>query len=202
MLFFKYGRSLLKYQLGYNKMLEELYQIDTNILYFFNKNLSNYILDDLLRLYTIDFWHTIPAFVIIIPILVLILDKKDGKKLFSLFTISYILSIILSRILKYTIQRLRPVITENFINKLVIEKGYSFPSEHTLFAFLIATILSYKYPKYAPIWFILAIIMGIARVYEGVHYPSDVICGGLIGIIIGYLTIHNKNRIYKLFKLI
>ncbi|WP_052334575.1 phosphatase PAP2 family protein [Methanobrevibacter wolinii] len=183
-------------------MLEELYQIDTNILYFFNKNLSNHILDDLLRLYTIDFWHTIPAFVIIIPILVLILDKKEGKKLFSLFTISYILSIILSRILKYTIQRLRPLITENFINKLVIEKGYSFPSEHTLFAFLIATILSYKYPKYAPIWFILAIIMGIARVYEGVHYPSDVICGGLIGIIIGYLTIHNKNRIYKLFKLI
>ncbi|MGN1363665.1 MAG: phosphatase PAP2 family protein [Methanobrevibacter sp.] len=155
----------------------------------------------MLRLYTIDFWHIIPAFVVVIPILVLILDKEYGKKMFSLFTVGYITSIITSRILKYSIQRLRPLVTEDFINKLVIEKGYSFPSEHTLFAFLIATILSYKYPKYTPIWFILAIIMGIARIYEGVHYPSDVICGGLIGILIGYITIDNKDRIYKLFKM-
>ena len=59
----------------------------------------------------------------------------------------------------------------------------SFPSAHTASAFSLATALSIKYPK----WYVIApsavwaCSVGFARMNEGVHYPSDVLAGALIG---------------------
>lgn len=61
--------------------------------------------------------------------------------------------------------------------------GSSFPSAHTASAFSLATALSIKYPK----WYVIApsavwaCSVGFARMNEGVHYPSDVFAGALIG---------------------
>lgn len=63
------------------------------------------------------------------------------------------------------------------------ESDSSFPSSHTSAAFSLATSLSIKYPK----WYVIApsftwaCSVGFARMNEGVHYPSDVIGGALIG---------------------
>ncbi|NDV57592.1 phosphatase PAP2 family protein [Bacteroides sp. 519] len=63
------------------------------------------------------------------------------------------------------------------------ESSSSFPSAHTASAFALATSLSIKYPK----WYVIApsavwaCSVGFARMNEGVHYPSDVIAGAIIG---------------------
>jgi undecaprenyl-diphosphatase len=89
-----------------------------------------------------------------------------------------------STVLKITIQRERPFITyPNIIYQKTEVGSYSFPSGHTNFAFATATSLTLAFPK----WYVIvpaysyAAAVGYSRMYLGVHYPSDVLAGALIG---------------------
>lgn len=87
--------------------------------------------------------------------------------------------------LKFLIQRQRPLHFLKTTPKLPTSPGEiidpSFPSAHTLFAFMMATLLSIWFPRYRVIFFIVAGIIGWTRIYLGLHYPTDVIAGGLLG---------------------
>jgi undecaprenyl-diphosphatase len=58
--------------------------------------------------------------------------------------------------------------------------------------------LKTKFKKWPAIFFIWAFGISFAQVYVGVHYPVDIICGGLIGILIGYLSGKSFNKSYGL----
>ncbi len=85
---------------------------------------------------------------------------------------------------KYLIDRERPY--DRYPDRVIAydhESTPSFPSAHTAAAFSLATSLSLKYPK----WYVIApsaiwaCSVGVSRMQEGVHYPSDVIAGAVIG---------------------
>ena len=92
-------------------------------------------------------------------------------------------------IMKTLVHRKRPD-----INRMINERGYSFPSGHSLISSLVFGYLIYKlnntiknkFIKYFVIGIIVCIILsiGISRIYLGVHYFSDVLCGFLEGFII------------------
>jgi len=92
-------------------------------------------------------------------------------------------------IMKTLVHRKRPD-----INRMISERGYSFPSGHSLISSLVFGYLIYKlnntiknkFIKYLVIGIIVCIILsiGISRIYLGVHYFSDVLCGFLEGFII------------------
>ena len=92
--------------------------------------------------------------------------------------------------LKYSFNRERPFITYPDITKKSDGGSPSFPSGHTSSAFSTATSLSLAYPK----WFIIipsytwAGTVGFSRMHLGVHYPSDVLIGALVGAGSAYLT--------------
>jgi membrane-associated phospholipid phosphatase len=89
--------------------------------------------------------------------------------------------------LKYTVKRERPFITypDDIVNKSGIDwsDSYSFPSGHSTMAFATATALSLEYPK----WYVIvpsyayAGTVAYSRMHLGVHYPSDVLTGAIIG---------------------
>lgn len=57
----------------------------------------------------------------------------------------------------------------------------SFPSGHAAGAFSLATVLSNRYPRLRPVFYLVASAVALSRVYLGRHYPSDVLAGSLIG---------------------
>src|SRR5262249_49954455 len=75
----------------------------------------------------------------------------------------------------------------------------SFPSGHTTSIFALATILALHVNKkrYACLFFIVAITVGYSRVYNGCHFPADVIAGAILGTIsavIVYLIFSNQGK--------
>lgn len=92
-------------------------------------------------------------------------------------------------ILKNVVARPRPCWLNPGIPLLVpMPTDYSFPSGHALSSFLAATILGKTDRKFGFVAFPLAALIAVSRLYLYVHFPSDVLCGALIGMGIGYLT--------------
>ena len=86
--------------------------------------------------------------------------------------------------LKNLFLRSRPCWLDPSVRLLIsVPRDYSFPSGHTATAFALATSLCVKYPK----WYVIgpsalwACSVGMSRMNEGVHYPSDVLAGAVIG---------------------
>lgn len=135
---------------------------------------------------------------LIIVSIVFILLLKD-KKMGFIILLNLTLAAISNHTLKQIIRRQRP--NENC---LVLEKGFSMPSGHSMvgmafYGFLIYIIfkrVNNKFIKYSLITLLslLIISIGISRIYLGVHYFSDVIAGFLFAIsyLIVFITIINK----------
>lgn len=128
----------------------------------------------------------------------LVKDKKYSK----LIMLNLALSFILNKILKLIIARPRPPRL-----RLVIENGYSFPSGHSMVSFAFYGFLIYlinknlknkkiKYPLII-LLSLLILLIGISRIYLGVHYVTDVLGGYIIGLIylIVFIKILKKKKI-------
>lgn len=85
--------------------------------------------------------------------------------------------------LKYSVNRTRPYVTYHDLQPYQTDTDPSFPSGHATFSFFTATTLSMYYPR----WYVIApsylwaAAVGYSRLDLGVHYPTDVLAGAIIG---------------------
>lgn len=85
--------------------------------------------------------------------------------------------------LKSLLSRERPYnILQNLNTFGITLKDYSFPSGHTSASFSIAMTIALNVPKLSILVFTVALLIGISRIYLGVHYPTDVLAGMILGI--------------------
>lgn len=168
-------------------MLEFLYQVDLKFLYFINHTLSNPFFDKLFPFIT-DVKHWYIAYIILFLILIV-----KGGRIGRIAAVAILLLIITtdqfnSFFLKNLVSRIRPCNIYSDLNVLVTcTESFSFPSSHAVNNFGAAIFFTKIFPKYKWSVFSVAILMAFSRPYVGIHYPSDVIGGALIGMIFGYI---------------
>lgn len=94
-------------------------------------------------------------------------------------------------VLKVLVNRVRPyVAVEGLIPIARLPADASFPSGHTGASFAVASVLFLCMPKKIGIPAIfLAALIGFSRLYLGVHYPTDVLAGALVGMCTGWLAV-------------
>ncbi len=112
---------------------------------------------------------------------------------------TFLASAFITVVSKKIIKTDRPYDTYPMVQPVVSEASYSMPSGHTSTAFATATSLSLAYPKWyvvAPS-FVWAGAIGYSRMHLGVHYPSDVLAGAIVGSGSAYLTYKANQWINK-----
>ena len=165
-------------------------QIDKGDELFLIKGIRTDLLDQVMP------WVTrLSEEVVYIPLIILFLflDRLGALML----TVGGLLSTAVSSVLKGFFEMPRPRIWLSARNRLDefdtialnhIHDGFtSFPSGHTLAAFVLATILAYLRPKYQLLFLIGAVLVGFSRIYLVQHFLEDVLFGSILGVMLGVI---------------
>ena len=149
-----------------------------------------------------DFFVGITFFsssIIFIFLTVLFMQKNKKKWLLPLW-LTMLVSVIISFLLKVSVQRIRPYqmelisILPGFESLAHSVWNFSFPSFQTMLVFSAVPFLSKEFPRFRYVWIIFASLVALSRVYLGLHFLSDVILGGLIGYLLGAAVIKTEKE--------
>ena len=168
-------------------MIEILKKIDNTILRWINIKFRNKAFDKTMPIIT----SVGNLGIIWIVISVLLMTKKDYRVLVKTILIDLVITTIIGEgIIKNIIKRKRPFYDDDK-KELLISRPitYSFPSGHTASSFAVATVFIKTDNAASLEIMLLACLIAFSRIYLGVHYPSDVIGGVIIGTLCGLITV-------------
>lgn len=168
-------------------MLESILTLDGNILLFLQNFVRNPILDPIVIFITSlgD-----KGFIWIIGTILLLIPKKT-RKIGWMSALALLGSLMLNNnLIKNLVARPRPFTVLSDLSILIPKPGeFSFPSGHTSSSFAAAAVFYRHLPKKIGIpALVLAGLIGFSRLYVGVHYPTDVLAGAVMGILLSYLA--------------
>ena len=168
-------------------MTEIFKKVDNTILRWINVKFRNKTFDKIMPIIT----SAGNLGIIWIVISVLLITKKDYRVLGQTILIALVITTIIGEgIIKNIVKRKRPFYGDDD-KELLISRPitYSFPSGHTASSFAVATVFIKTDNAASLEIMLLACLIAFSRIYLGVHYPSDVIGGGIIGTLCGLITV-------------
>jgi membrane-associated phospholipid phosphatase len=180
-------------------MIESLYSLDLWLFYLVNHGTANPVFDVVMPFIT-----NVDRFIVIYVIALGLLLWKGGSRgrwcvLLMLLTVA-IADPLNSRIVKEAVGRVRPCSALPDVRLLVpCGAGKSFPSSHAVNNIAAAVIVGFFYRRVWLYFLGYAVLVAFSRVYVGVHYPADVLGGGVEGGIIALILILLWSLIYVRF---
>jgi len=163
-------------------------KLDTALFYWFNQYSASGSLTILKSIRVISRTGDGHLY-IFLGALLFCLDNSHGALFFYTALMAYGLEVPIYLILKKYFKRKRPSASLiNFTAHITPSDKFSLPSGHTAAAFLMATIISSFYPMFSVLAFAWASLVGLSRILLGVHFPSDVVIGAILGISIASIS--------------
>lgn len=169
--------------------------LDIKLLYFFNNFVGKSQFFDWAIVFLAEYLQYILVVVFLALLYFSVYQKREKFYIFGVTTLSIIISRFgITEIIRFLTQRPRPFLTHS-VNKLLSngwfysDTEWSFPSGHSAFFFAMAMAIYLYNKKWGTWFFIAAFLMNISRIIAGVHYPSDILGGAVVGIATGYLVV-------------
>ena len=168
--------------------INQFHHLDSNLCITFNKTSHNIIIRNFFkcisRLGDGIFWY-------VLMVLMLCLDYEDAFLPVIHMASAGLIGTIIYKWLKVKTLRPRPF---NVYQQISLRSApldqFSFPSGHTLHAVIFTMIAIHYYPLLSVILIPFTILIGLSRPILGLHYPSDVLVGGLLGILIATISFY------------
>ena len=182
--------------------METLSQYDSDLFLYLN-GLHVDWMDKVMVLIT-NMWVWFPLYLLLIYWTVKQYGRRCWWVFFAVGLVVLCTDQLASHVCKPLFQRLRPCYNTDFQYLIYLPKGlaggrYGFVSSHAANTFGVATFLTPVLKRYRPwmaiVLFLWAFISSYSRIYIGFHYPGDILCGALLGTLIGLVF-------WKLFQLV
>ena len=171
-----------------SRMLHAFYGFDCRVLHKVNRHFDK----KLLNLFFSTITHLGGADITIaVTFLLLIISSRDSRLIAISSALALSASHIPVHLAKELLPRKRPYLT---IEKTKFPanplQDHSFPSGHTTAIFSVMIPYVLYQPQLTFLLIPLGVCVGISRIYLGLHYPSDVIAGGILGTVTGSLSFY------------
>jgi undecaprenyl-diphosphatase len=167
--------------------MDALLAIDTYLLLAINHLPHSDILNTIAHICSgVGQWGTIW---VVVAIILFYREEVRDHLFFIPFIAVGFLSGISEVILKWIIARPRPT-SDMGVYVLADPGNYSFPSTHATVSFAFAYICTVVEPKLRVLVYTFAVVISLSRIYLGVHYPSDILAGALLGTGVGMIVRH------------
>jgi len=182
--------------------MDFLADIDTRLFLFLNGLHADWM--DQVMIHITNMWIWFPLYLLLIYWAV----RQYGKRCWWVFLILGVVVLctdqLASHVCKPVFQRLRPCFNTDLQDLIYLPNGlaggkYGFVSSHAANTFGVATFLTPVMRKYRPwpaiLLFLWALLSSYSRIYIGYHYPSDILAGAVIGVLVGLIG-------WKLFQIV
>jgi undecaprenyl-diphosphatase len=168
-------------------MPENFELLDFQIFRLFNQGLSSPYLD--YPMYVLTWLGSVP-FALAFAVVTLFIDRRWGMK--NVLTLAFLGTIFETA--KVIINRTRPYVSHEAVMPFPPDwfTDPSFPSGHAALAMGIAYLLSQRFERFSVWFYTLACVIALSRIYLGMHYPSEVLVGAILGWMIPFLL----NKLY------
>ncbi len=174
-------------------LVESIIRLDHDLFFIIN-GAHCPLLDPVMKTFSnIPVW--IPLYLLITGGLFVILPWKKALIALAGILLTFLLTdLVSSSLIKEWVQRVRPCHVPQWEDSIRLLEGkgglYSFVSSHAANVFGLATFTGLVYRKkwYTTFIFIWAFLVSYSRIYVGKHFPADVVCGALAGMLLGWIV--------------
>lgn len=164
--------------------------LDINLFYFFNNLAEKSQLFDAIIIFLAQY---LQYFLIAFFLLLLFFSHYNKRQKIYMFLVAVFSAIVarlgVTEIIRFFYHRPRPFISLH-VSQLFAESGWSFPSGHSAFFFAMAFAIYFYNKKWGMAFLIASIIMNVSRIIAGVHYPSDILGGAVVGYAVAYFIFY------------